>query len=1110
MLSSFTLQYYSFANTIQDAVEVHTQNLFGTMRTASNSITGASVTTNRAFPYVTVPAFEILGEGVRRQSGAEWLIYAPKVEESQVERWNLHATANQGWYDESKTLAVALSEGSLTSSDYAPGGLMPFIYDLTIDENGNPVPMTSQNGPFYPLWQMSPPPFDPFLLKGNINAQGDFDQGLKAVNANREAVLSRVPDIAGTELAVLASLVLKPEEHESYHAQFVTSDTESAFAQPHAMFFQPVFSAINEETSEVSGVIAAIIAWDRYFANLLPKGVKGITCVLENTCGQAYTYNLDGNKVSIQVTLSARSSDALTWSVETNPCFCFLQAFYAGEGDLHVGFDSMKVEIPFSDFLYNSTKDAPSHCVYTFVVYPTKELQENYESNLHVVMTCVVAATFFFMIVTFLVYDRFVQRRNSKVVGAAARSNVILASLFPKNIRQRLYADREIAEQENKKKATNGSSGTKVRLKTFLDDEYGEFDGEVDDDFMYKSKPIADLFPETTILFADISGFTAWSSVREPTQVFILLETIYKAFDEIAKRRGVFKVETIGDCYVAVTGLPEPRKDHAVAMTRFARDCMHRMHVLVKKLEVTLGPDTAQLSMRFGLHSGPVTAGVLRGERSRFQLFGDTMNTASRMESTGARDKIQISQQTANLLVEAGKTSWITPRTEKVIAKGKGEMQTYWVAVSVKQGSSNSCVESSSSNLLEDALNDLDASSNCQLISAKTIRLVKWNVDVLKNLLVLVQARRDDTVVLPTEKECLDTSSDHHTLLDEVKEIIHLPTYNGGLSKDPTVIKLDPIVLGQLEEYVTAVASMYRDNPFHNFEHASHVTMSVVKLLSRIVAPDLQQANGKDMGSTLHDHTYGITSDPLTQFACVFSALIHDVDHAGVPNSQLIKENSLLSKVYKKKSVAEQNSVDLAWDLLMDNRFETLRGVIYSTSAEKKRFRQLVVNSVMATDIMDKDLKQLRNNRWNRAFGAENRSESEEDSVDRKATIVIEHLIQASDIAHTMQHWHVYRKWNARLFEESYMAFLEGRAEKDPSEIWYEGEIGFFDFYIIPLAKKLKDCGVFGVSSDEYLTYAMQNRQEWEERGHQVVAELKEAAHGKVPRTAKQRGERGG
>jgi len=82
----------------------------------------------------------------------------------------------------------------------------------------------------------------------------------------------------------------------------------------------------------------------------------------------------------------------------------------------------------------------------------------------------------------------------------------------------------------------------------------------------YEGKPIADLFTDCTILFADIAGFTAWSSVREPAQVFTLLETLYKAFDEIARRRRVFKVETVGDCYVAVTGLPNPRKDHAVAM----------------------------------------------------------------------------------------------------------------------------------------------------------------------------------------------------------------------------------------------------------------------------------------------------------------------------------------------------------------------------------------------------------------------------------------------------------------------------------------------------------------------------------------------------------------
>lgn len=76
-----------------------------------------------------------------------------------------------------------------------------------------------------------------------------------------------------------------------------------------------------------------------------------------------------------------------------------------------------------------------------------------------------------------------------------------------------------------------------------------------------------------------------------------------------------------------MTGLPDPRSDHAVAMARFAVDCMHRMHSLTRKLEVLLGPDTTELDMRFGIHSGPVTAGVLRGDRSRFQLFGDTMNS---------------------------------------------------------------------------------------------------------------------------------------------------------------------------------------------------------------------------------------------------------------------------------------------------------------------------------------------------------------------------------------------------------------------------------------------------------------------------------------------------
>jgi class 3 adenylate cyclase len=115
-------------------------------------------------------------------------------------------------------------------------------------------------------------------------------------------------------------------------------------------------------------------------------------------------------------------------------------------------------------------------------------------------------------------------------------------------------------------------------------------------------------------------GFTAWASEREPTQVFVLLESIYGAFDSVAHKRRIFKVETIGDCYVACAGLPVARDDHAVAAARFAADCLRKFQELTKKLEGELGPGTSNLGLRVGLHSGSVTAGVLRGDKARFQV----------------------------------------------------------------------------------------------------------------------------------------------------------------------------------------------------------------------------------------------------------------------------------------------------------------------------------------------------------------------------------------------------------------------------------------------------------------------------------------------------------
>jgi 3'5'-cyclic nucleotide phosphodiesterase/Adenylate and Guanylate cyclase catalytic domain len=447
--------------------------------------------------------------------------------------------------------------------------------------------------------------------------------------------------------------------------------------------------------------------------------------------------------------------------------------------------------------------------------------------------------------------------------------------------------------------------------------------------------------------------------------------------------------------------------------------------------------------------SARTAIGVLRGQKSRFQLFGDTVNTCARLESSGDGNAVHMSKETASLLIDAGKRSWVQDREDSVELKGKGTLKTYWLVTNLspvtpaedRSEGSDSVDRPSRSAAHGD---DLDG---------KTRRLVDWNTDLLVRMVREIVARRqaqpERKWQAPVGGRPGDaagvsnySNSTHTNPLDEVVEIIHLPGFHNGNVVDAQKIELDPEVSQQIRHYVESIASMYRRNDFHNFEHASHVCMSVAKLLSRIRAPsDMDYSSAQDAKSKLHDHTYGITSDPLTQFACVLSALIHDADHQGVPNSQLIKEEDLLAAQYKGKSVAEQHSVELAWDLLMERKYEKFRSTICSDSDELTRFRQLVVNSVLATDIMDKDLKALRNSRWEKAFSS-HYEESEKDSIDRKATIVIEHLIQASDISHTMQHWTVYRRWNARLFKEMYAAYQDGRSDKDPSEFWYEGEIG--------------------------------------------------------------------
>ena len=177
-----------------------------------------------------------------------------------------------------------------------------------------------------------------------------------------------------------------------------------------------------------------------------------------------------------------------------------------------------------------------------------------------------------------------------------------------------------------------------------------------------------DSFPEATVLFADLVGFTTMSMLVPPKVVVKLLDEIFSAFDVLAERHGVEKIKTIGDAYMAVAGLPVPKSDHAIAAAEMALD----MQVALQHFNLT--HDTS-LQMRIGVNSGPVIAGIIGRKKFIYDLWGDTVNTASRMESHGEAGRIQVSEATAQLI---DARFALAPRG-LITIKGKGEEVTFWL-----------------------------------------------------------------------------------------------------------------------------------------------------------------------------------------------------------------------------------------------------------------------------------------------------------------------------------------------------------------------------------------------------------------------------------------------
>lgn len=276
---------------------------------------------------------------------------------------------------------------------------------------------------------------------------------------------------------------------------------------------------------------------------------------------------------------------------------------------------------------------------------------------------------------------------------------------------------------------------------------------------------------------------------------------------------------------------------------------------------------------------------------------------------------------------------------------------------------------------------DEEATTKDAAASKHLQRLVDWNNEVLEQYLRQIIAKREASGKQCQEVVPVIKTEEGKTFLDELPDVIVFPEFDEASSPDklkPGEVKLSLPVASQLKEYVAHVCSQFQNNSFHCLDRASYVSMTAKKLLTRLIL----ESSGLPPEEK-HKATFGIVSDPLSQFALVFAALI-----AGMG---FMEEGSdELSAKYNKRCVWLQNSLDLAWNQLMQPEFEDLRAAICADEDELKHFRQILVKAVLATDYMDNELEERRKIRWDKAFG------DASDDMNLKGTIAVVLLLQVS------------------------------------------------------------------------------------------------------------------
>lgn len=465
-------QFTDYASKIVNVIHQQANDTVKAVDSLGVSVTSAGILLNVTFPYLTMQKFEVLGSINNEIAQALQVTFAPLVKKEKKEAWEKYSVKNQGWID----VGLALSAGFL-HNDHIDGGnhtnfvrapISPNIYRFRNYTEGEKVAQTEpgvQDGPgnYAPVWLQSPAPHDTSIINFDLLSH---------------PIISRHYHQMWDTTAIAVS--------EIVNLDFLTSGAiiEDRLTHPCTFVMQPVFPSFELQGKEdVVGFLLLVVDWNQYFTEMFVQDNRQITIYTHNSCGgRSFTFLIDGPS-----------------------------ATYLGEGDLH---DSKYNTLGFSDSFSPLHKEASplDFCVYDLRVYPTAQMEDQYTSNKPWVYAFVVVIAFFFFAMIFIVYDYHVMVRQTKMEATAIRTNAIVSSLFPANVRDRILKNAE--EQADRDMMKNGSvsqfpiGSTTAQLKDYIGENKSE---EIQ---AYGSKPIADLFPSATVMVRsdmyDLRTFYTW------------------------------------------------------------------------------------------------------------------------------------------------------------------------------------------------------------------------------------------------------------------------------------------------------------------------------------------------------------------------------------------------------------------------------------------------------------------------------------------------------------------------------------------------------------------------------------------------------------------------